>query len=182
MSDLPSHRLDGKREVPSYTSTTTDERDAVERVRDLAFQRENSAVVSLTLQDARDLRTLLRLAERGASPDGDRAAAASAVEPVSRLQQSQHPLREKVAREISMWADESLTQAEMLEAADRILAIPEIAEALLLRDTALGRYADALRPASIAEIYGDGLRNASPLAQFIGKDDLPSSAKPPTPR
>lgn len=46
---------------------TTDEREAVERVRNLAFQRENNAVVSLSLQDASALRTLLRLAEKGAT-------------------------------------------------------------------------------------------------------------------
>lgn len=55
----------GRFKVRPGDAMTTDERGAVERVRNLAFQRENSAVVSLTLQDARDLRTLLRLVERG---------------------------------------------------------------------------------------------------------------------
>lgn len=59
---------------------TTDEREAVERVRNLAFQRENNAVVSLSLQDASALRTLLRLVEQGATCQ----APSSATPPIPR--------------------------------------------------------------------------------------------------
>jgi hypothetical protein len=66
-------------------------------------------------------------------------------------------------------------RAEALAVADSIIRIPEIADALLLMRTAQSRFAEALRPADPADVFGpDAYQNAHPWARLLKREDLPT--------